>query len=225
MNELQNISAPPQIEKIAEKARETGFRFNSKSATGMLLRSLAASKPGGRLLEIGTGLGHGTSWLLSGMDGDAHLYSVENSMEQAEFARELFKMDTRVDIVSGSAHATITNYGPRSFDLIFADAPMGKFEMLEETISALRPGGIYVADDMNPQPTWPENGAEKVAEMLETLERQSDLCVTKMNWDTGIVMAVRKSPTLPRPPQYPQDEIPQLQKPVTRRITRLLGWE
>jgi hypothetical protein len=77
---------------------------------------------------------------------------------------------------------------------------------------------------MNPQPTWPENGAAKVAEMLKTLGAQTDLCITKLNWDTGLLLAVRKSPTLPRPPQYPADEVPS-RRPVTKRITRLLGWQ
>ena len=41
------------------------------------LAALAASKPGGRLLELGTGTGIGTAWLLSGMDGDARLDTVD----------------------------------------------------------------------------------------------------------------------------------------------------
>jgi hypothetical protein len=36
--------------------------------TGLFLRTLAASKPAGRFLELGTGTGVATAWLLDGMD-------------------------------------------------------------------------------------------------------------------------------------------------------------
>ena len=49
----------------------------SEPKTGALLAALAASKPGGRLLELGTGTGLGTAWLLSGMDADSHLDTVD----------------------------------------------------------------------------------------------------------------------------------------------------
>jgi hypothetical protein len=39
--------------------------------TGCLLATLAATRPGGRLLELGTGVGEGTAWLLSGMPANA----------------------------------------------------------------------------------------------------------------------------------------------------------
>jgi predicted O-methyltransferase YrrM len=38
-----------------------------------LERAVAATKPGGKLLEIGTGTGVGTLWILDGMDQQAHL--------------------------------------------------------------------------------------------------------------------------------------------------------
>ena len=53
----------------------------SEDRTGALLEVLAASKPGGRLLELGTGTGIGTSWLLSGMDEAATLVSVDIQTE------------------------------------------------------------------------------------------------------------------------------------------------
>jgi tRNA A58 N-methylase Trm61 len=38
---------------------------------------MAASKPGGRMLETGTGTGVGTCWLLDGMDATARLTTVD----------------------------------------------------------------------------------------------------------------------------------------------------
>jgi len=55
-----------------------GFKMASEPQIGSLLRTLAASKPGGRLLELGTGTGVGTAWLLDGMDAAARLETVDN---------------------------------------------------------------------------------------------------------------------------------------------------
>jgi len=43
-----------------------------------MLRTLAASKPGGRFLELGTGTGIATAWLLEGMDERSTLISIDN---------------------------------------------------------------------------------------------------------------------------------------------------
>jgi hypothetical protein len=46
-------------------------------------------------------------------------------------------------------------------------------------------------DDLPPPPNWPENHAPRVAELLATLERRSDLTLTKLNWSTGIIIAAK----------------------------------
>ena len=45
----------------------------SDPLTCTLLRTLAASKPGGQFLELGSGTGLSTAWLLDGMDARATL--------------------------------------------------------------------------------------------------------------------------------------------------------
>jgi len=56
----------------------------------------------------------------------------------------------------------------------------------------LAPGGFYIIDDMLPQPNWPEGHAEKVANLLSTLDNREDMAVTKMHWASGIVLVVKK---------------------------------
>jgi predicted O-methyltransferase YrrM len=48
-----------------------------------------------------------------------------------------------------------------TFDLIFADAPGGKWEGLDRSVAALRPHGLLVVDDMTPQPTGPAPAAPR----------------------------------------------------------------
>jgi predicted O-methyltransferase YrrM len=64
---------------ISDRTAALGFDMASDARTGALLRALAASKPGGRLLELGTGTGLATACLLAGMDSHARLVSVDNN--------------------------------------------------------------------------------------------------------------------------------------------------
>jgi predicted O-methyltransferase YrrM len=77
------------------------------------------------------------------------------------------------------------------FDLIFADAMPGKYHDLEHALALLKIGGLYVIDDMLPQPNWPDNHAPRVAALIETLESRRDLRLAKLRWSTGIVLAAR----------------------------------
>ena len=109
---------------------------------GAFLAVLAATKPGGRLLELGTGTGHGTAWLLSGMDSAAHLDSVDTDAAVVGIARRHLEADARVSfhVVDG---ADFIRQSPRGqYDLIYADAWPGKFSHLDEALALLRPGGM-----------------------------------------------------------------------------------
>jgi predicted O-methyltransferase YrrM len=78
------------------------------------------------------------------------------------------------------------------FDLIFADTWAGKYRLLSETLALLNPGGLYVIDDMLPQPNWPEGHADKVAALLATLEQLDGYTVTKMSWASGVVLVSKR---------------------------------
>ena len=69
---------PSTLEAIVRDTCALGFDMASEPKTGALLMALAATKPAGRFLELGTGTGVGTAWLLAGMDGDARLDSIDN---------------------------------------------------------------------------------------------------------------------------------------------------
>jgi hypothetical protein len=53
-------SIPRAITHIKEASQTLGFTMNCDDLTGNLLKTLATSKPGGRLLELGTGTGRRT---------------------------------------------------------------------------------------------------------------------------------------------------------------------
>src|SRR5882724_2378963 len=77
MNDEDIYGTPPVIQAIRHETEKLGFTMASEPKTGSLLRALAATKPGGRLLELGRGTGIGTAWLLAGMDGNSRLETVD----------------------------------------------------------------------------------------------------------------------------------------------------
>ncbi|MEY3411766.1 MAG: hypothetical protein RIQ70_452, partial [Bacteroidota bacterium] len=44
---------------------------------------------------------------------------------------------------------------------------------------------------MLPQENWPEGHAEKALKLEKYLEKRADLKLTKLNWATGIMIAVK----------------------------------
>ena len=154
---------------------------------------LAASKPSGRLLELGTGTGIATAWLLDGMDGDSTLTSVDTDPQVQAVAREVLGADRRLRLITEDGAAFLGRQEPASFDLVFADAMPGKYEALEKALAVVKPGGFYVIDDLLPQPNWPEGHAEKVPALLDLLRNDGRFVIAPMAWASGILVAVRKA--------------------------------
>ena len=55
MDDLSYIRPPVALARILKRTTDLRFEMASEDRTGALLRTLAASKPGGRFLELGTG--------------------------------------------------------------------------------------------------------------------------------------------------------------------------
>jgi predicted O-methyltransferase YrrM len=135
MDETTFQPPPKAHEAIIADTRKIGFLGWCWPPVGALLRVMAASKPGGRMLEIGTGTGVGTCWLLDGMDTEARLTTVGINPNVQAVARTHLGMDSRLTILSEDAAATIRRAPPNSFDLIFADGGAGKHTLLDEALA------------------------------------------------------------------------------------------
>ena len=160
---------------------------------GSLLRTLVVAKPGGRFLELGTGMGLSLSWMVDGMDRASHLVSVDHDQELIDWVLPEFEQEANVTITCTDGAAWIQSYSGPAFDLIFADAWPGKYELLEETLDLLKPGGLYVIDDMLEQYNWPEGHAQKADMLAKDLLSRPDFSVTRLDWSTGILVCAKTS--------------------------------
>ena len=194
MHDATNLNPPAVVKELERAARTLGFTMSSDLLTGSLLRTLATSKPAGDILELGTGVGMGTAWLLAGMDAATHLTSVDRNEGTTAIAERFLGSDRRALFVlmDGIAFIRACHAQRRKFDLIFADTYPGKFEMLDDTLALLKRGGLYVVDDLNPQPDWAAEHAPKVEQLIRALEQRDDLHITKLNWSSGLLIAARK---------------------------------
>jgi predicted O-methyltransferase YrrM len=192
MTEDINQDIPIEYLNIDKATKENGFTMPSDILTCSLLKSLATSKPSGKFLELGTGTGLSTSWILEGMDRSSSLISIDNDGTLLEIANRFLGGDDRLNLVLSDGEVWVNNNLGAKFDYIFADTWHGKYLLLEEVLEMLNKGGLYIVDDMLPQSNWPEGHQEKAINFVKYLENRSDLNLTKQNWSTGIIIAVKK---------------------------------
>jgi predicted O-methyltransferase YrrM len=192
MDDFEIHSVPPGIAGILRDTEALRFGMASEPRVGALLAALVASKPGGRFLELGTGTGHGTAWLLAGMDAASLLETVDSDPDVVAVAQRHLASDSRVTfhVMDG---ADFLRRSSNQFDLIYADAWPGKFSQLDEALSLLRPGGIYVIDDLLPQPNWPDGHAPRVPALIDDIERRAGFVTVRLAWASGLMLVVRRT--------------------------------
>ena len=193
MNDEKMVPFPPKYLEVLEAAKSLDFKMGSDVLTGNFLRTLAAAKPKGRFLEIGTGTGLSAAWMLDGMDPQSTLLSVDNNPDLTAAANKALGSDPRLTLCTTDGGEFIRSLAGQTFDLIFADSWPGKYNHFDEALRLVALNGFYVVDDMLPQPTWPEGHSQAVDELIVKLDSLKDFHVCKMNWSTGLVLCTRKT--------------------------------
>ncbi len=186
-----DIQLPLTYKTIFNQSQAIGFGMPSDVETGCLLRTLAAGKPGGSFLDIGTGTGLSLSWMADGADPKATITSIDNNHKYQQIARQVFADDDRISLIRADGAAWLNAYQGAQFDLIFADAWPGKFECLDKALSMVKAGGFYLVDDLLPQLNWPQNHQPNVDALMHTLQARTDFVMTPFNWSTGLCLLTR----------------------------------
>jgi predicted O-methyltransferase YrrM len=127
---------------------EPAIASASLPGVGRFLAMLAAGCHGGRIGEIGTGVGVGTAWMAGAMPADCTLVTVEIDARRATAAAQLLASDRRIRVLKGDARELLPPCGP--FDLLFADGGWRDPAGLSDLVDLLRIGGRIVMDDVTP---------------------------------------------------------------------------
>ena len=183
---------PEPVAHATAVAHQAGFTMSCEPDVGAFLAVLAAAVPAaGRILELGTGAGVGTAWITHGLADrtDVEVVTVDNNQATAELAAQT-PWPPNVRLVVGDAVQVTAREG--AFDLVFADAQGGKWDGLETTIAALRPGGHLLVDDMTPPRFADAHHEHKTSEVRARLLSHPDLVSVSIAWSSGLNHSTRR---------------------------------
>lgn len=179
------------LHSIEEETRNCGFSMPSDAVVGRFLQSLVSSRINGNFLEMGTGTGLGSAYMLAGMGAKASLTTFDNDEKLLAIAQKYLGHDDRISIQHCDGADWVRSNSMKRYDLIFADTWHGKYLLLEETLAMLKVGGFYLVDDLFPQDNWPVGHAEKVTALKLNLLNRKDLNSVYLECGTGMILSVK----------------------------------
>jgi predicted O-methyltransferase YrrM len=147
-----------------------------------LVATLVASKPGGRIAEIGTSYGDGAAAIAAALPDGASFVTVEVDAERAAAARERLA-GMPVEVLEGDWRDVLPPRAP--FDVVFADGGVA-YDLVADLLA---PGGILVKDDLTPgRPV--EGDATREALLLDPRLEAAEVLVTPA---MACIVAVRRT--------------------------------
>lgn len=190
---------PASIVSARAHATEVGIPAISP-AVGATLAALIAAVNARAVVEIGTGAGVSTLWLLSGLRLDGVLTSVDTDGEHQRAAR-LALLDAeiptqRTRLITGSAADVLPRLADGGYDLVFCDAAPGEYpDYLSHTRRVLRPGGILAWHgllwrDRLTDPSTRDSDTVAWRDLLAALKAGGDVRTAVLPVGDGLLIAV-----------------------------------
>jgi predicted O-methyltransferase YrrM len=181
----------PEVVQVAKKlADEKGFMNSCSDEVGRLLSVLVGQIKEGKILEIGTGYGVGSSWILSAIAPAVEFISVDNSKEKIDEITNTL-MHNQVEFYYGDWKEVISK-GP--FQFIFADAASAKTFEGELLFNILNTGGMLLMDDFTPEEYFPEEWKGKPDKVREFWLNHKELIATEiyLTPKTSVILATKR---------------------------------
>lgn len=137
------------------QARERGIELGTTDTTtgsGAFLRYLAFTLKAQSVVEVGTGSGVGSLWLLDGMLESGTLTSIDDEMEHTQIAKMAFAdadiAQSRYRLITNSVVDVISKLTDRAYDLVvLRHNPEDLSFVIGEAHRILRSGGTLVIDN------------------------------------------------------------------------------
>ena len=169
---------------------------------GAALSALAAAAGAKAVVEIGTGAGVGSIYLLRGMRPDGVLTTIDVEPEHHRAARETYAeaevASNRVRLISGRALDVLPRLTDGAYDLVFCDADKREYPgYLEQALRLLRPGGTVVFDnalwhDRVADPTQRDEETTTIRDLGRAVREDETLVSAMLASGDGLLVAVKK---------------------------------
>ncbi|MGY5763768.1 O-methyltransferase [Brachybacterium sp. DNPG3] len=188
---------------VLARARDRGNELGTDPVlpgAGALLRLLAASVQARSAVEIGTGSGVGSLYLLSGMPAEGVLTTIDPEVLNQHAAREALAeaglRSNRVRTIAGAPRDVVGRLTDHAYDLVTfpAHAPHA-LDLLAHARRLLRPGGVLVIShalhhDRVADPASRDVVTQSVRDLLRTVAEAEDLVTALVGSGDGVLAAV-----------------------------------
>lgn len=186
------------------RARDRATEFGCTAVTpgtGALLCLLASTAGARAVVEIGTGTGVASLWLLRGMRDDGVLTTIDHEAEHHAAAKEAFVeaqiRPTRVRAITGRAQAVVPRLTDAGYDMVVIDADIDSYdEYVEQGIRLLRTGGLLIIpnalnDDLVPDPARRDPSTVAARQVVKKLSDDERVAATLLSTGTGVLAATK----------------------------------
>jgi predicted O-methyltransferase YrrM len=153
------------------------------------------------IIEIGTGLGVGTMWLVKACP-DAHITTIDSEMDHHATVRELLQdaeiPASRVRLITEKALDVLPKMNEASYDLVVIDADFQNVQAyVDQAINLVRPrGSVIVAgvlgDDLVADSAQRDDKTSAYRWLLKALEDRDDVVHTLNLIGDGLVHIVKR---------------------------------
>lgn len=191
----------PTLLRARERAGQLGCT-PVLPGSGAVLSVLAAAAQARAVVEIGTGAGVGSLYLLRGMPEDGVLTTIDVEVEHQRAAKEAFAEEglrtTRTRTISGRALDVLPRLTDGGYDLVFVDADKENLlGYVEQALRLLRRGGVLAVDnalwhDRVPDPARRDEVTTIVREVGRVVREDDRLVPALLPTGDGLLTAVRR---------------------------------
>ncbi len=169
---------------------------------GAVLQVLAASLAARAVVEIGTGTGVASIWLLRGMPADGVLTTIDVEVEHQRAAKAAFAEEgvpaSRTRTIPGRASDVLPRLTDGAYDLVLVGADKHSYpEYVEQGLRLLRPGGVLAVDgalshDRVADPARRDEVTTIVREVGRSLRSDERVLPALLPSGDGLLLAVRR---------------------------------
>ncbi len=185
---------PAPVAHAKRRAVEQRFTRSCHDSVGRLLAVQAAHlPPNSKVLEIGSGVGIATGWLVSGLGSrtDVDIFSVEADETLSATARS-YQWPSYVRIETANVETALSDY-PSTFDLILADASALTADHVDTMVDAARSRGMLILfhhTGVDAAASEPED--TPVPRLREFVLNHNELVAVDIDWSGGLLIATKR---------------------------------